>query len=65
MTAADVLWCAAALVGVALVLAGPVRWLNRWSHRRRDALAAARRVTIHLVRTPDEDDAPPPRWGRP
>lgn len=64
MTAADALWLAGALAGVALVIAGPVRWLNRWSRRRHDALAAARRVEIHLVKTPDEEP-PPARWGRP
>lgn len=62
MTAADILWCAGALVGVALVLAGPVRWLNRWADRRHDALAQARRVRLRLVKTPDEDE--PLRRGR-
>lgn len=64
MTTANILWCAGTFVLVALILAGPARWLRRWSQRQRDALAAARRVRIHLVRTPDEDPVPP-RWGRP
>lgn len=62
MTAVNALWCAGALVAVALVLAGPIRWLNRWADRRgseaaatRAALIAARRVRINLVKTPDED----------
>ncbi len=63
MTADIVLWFAGSLIISGLILAGPVRWLNRWSHRRHDALAAARRVRIHLVKTPDEDP-PATRGGR-
>jgi len=58
VTAADVLWGAGALLVAALVLAGPIRWLNRWCDRRHDALTQARRVRIHLVKTPDEDGRP-------
>lgn len=55
----DALLFAGVIAVTALIVVGPIRWLNRWSHRRHDALAAARRVKLRVVKMPDEERCEP------